>query len=191
MRPGYLVALGIGLAGVLISPVAPLLLDRTGEIQQPASSGYSRFVAPYVRALDGLTEHPGRFVVGAGSGNSERLLSTGFDTILWSPLPKAAFEYGIVAGGLLILFVLLCMLDRAPWRVVPGALVILTIVLEGGLLLPQTAYLAWLLSGLGAREEPGTAGAFAVVPLPRKLLERSWRLSVRRRNPTAGATAGP
>jgi hypothetical protein len=69
-------------------------------------------------------------------------------------IPKLAFEYGILAGGLFALFLLLALIDRTPWRVVPGSLVVMVFLLSGALLQPQTAYLAWLLSGIGASDGP-------------------------------------
>ncbi len=70
--------------------------------------------------------------------------------ILYSIIPKLVFEYGVIAGGLMILFLVLATLDRAPWRVVPATLVVMTFALSGALLQPQTAVLVWLLAGLGA-----------------------------------------
>ncbi|CAA9436325.1 MAG: hypothetical protein AVDCRST_MAG35-2922 [uncultured Quadrisphaera sp.] len=44
------------------------------------------------------------------------------------------------------------MLDRAPWPVVPGAVLFWLFFLGGNLLLPQTVALAWLLTSLFAEQ---------------------------------------
>lgn len=152
IRPAYVIGLACAVVAVLLSPVAPAFLNRTGEVNQPSSSGYARFVAPYETVSKALVADPIRYVTGAGAGNAERMLSSNNDGTLFSIVPKLAFEYGIVAGGIFVLFLLLSMLDRPPWRVVPGALVILTFFLQGGLLQPQTAFLAWTLTAAGSRE---------------------------------------
>jgi hypothetical protein len=111
-------------------------------------------VHPYTEVIRGLGEDPLRYVTGGGPGSSERLLSssrTGAgEVVLYSVIPKLAFEYGLIAGGLFILFLLFSILDGGPWRVVPGSLVVMTFVLSGGLLQPQTAALVWVFTALGS-----------------------------------------
>jgi hypothetical protein len=153
LRPGYVITFGIALVLVFLSPVADLLLNRTTEISSQNSSGYSRFVAPYQGVYDALDHDPVRYLVGAGPGMAARLLGSGYDTTLYSTLPKLVFEYGVVAGGLFSLFLVVAMLDRGPWRVVPATVLIAVVFLQGGLLQPQTAFLAWALTCLGARED--------------------------------------
>jgi hypothetical protein len=158
IRPGYVVAGVLCAVLMLLSPTASLLLDRTDEVTQPGTSGYARFVQPYAETVNGLESEPERYVTGAGPGSTERLLPSNRDgrgnDVLYSTIPKLGFEYGVIAGGLFVLFLVVAMLDRGPWRVVPGTLVVMTFVLSGGLLQPQTAYLAWVFTGLGARAAP-------------------------------------
>jgi hypothetical protein len=128
-------------------------------VSTPGTSADARFVAPYLAAWDGLNDQAVRFLIGAGPGAVDRVIpgdritANGTD-VLYGVIPKLAFEYGILAGGLFLLFLVMALIDRAPWRVVPGALVIMLFVLSGALLQPQTAYLAWLLSGIGASDGP-------------------------------------
>ncbi|NEM05908.1 hypothetical protein [Geodermatophilus normandii] len=179
IRPAHLAAGGVAAGLLFLSPAATLLLDRSGEFSQPGTSGNARFLQPYAEVLRGLEVSPLRYAVGAGPGNADRLLASardgvGFD-VLYSTLPKLVFEYGLVAGGLFLLFLLLSMLDGAPWPVVPGTLVVMTMFLSGGLLQPQTAFLAWLLTGFGAGPAPaaraaggagGTVGEGTATPRP-------------------------
>ncbi len=155
IRPGYVVA-GAALPLFLFyTSVGSFLVDRQGELSTEGTSGNARFVAPYQAAWDGLLAEPVRFLVGAGPGSVERVIPgsrVGYNgtDVLYSTVPKLAFEYGILAAGLMILFLVMATLDRAPWRVVPASLVVMTFVLSGALLQPQTAVLVWLLAGIGA-----------------------------------------
>jgi hypothetical protein len=159
LRPGYVLAAAVVLPLVLLSPVATLLLDRQGEVTEGGTSGNGRFVAPYQEAWEGLAADQTRPLIGAGPGSVDRLIPgsrvglNGSD-VVYSVIPKLAFEYGFIVGGLFAVFLLVTLLHRAPWRVVPGALVVMVFVLSGALLQPQTAVLAWLLSGLGATDRP-------------------------------------
>jgi hypothetical protein len=157
IRPVYPVSLGISVALLWFSPVAPLLLDRADETTQPGTSGYMRFVQPYTEVLTGLASETSRYVVGAGAGTAERLLASdkggiAGEAVVYTVVPKLVFEYGLLAGGLFVVFIVFTLLQRAPWRVVPAALVVFTFVLSGGLLQPATAYLAWFLSGFWSRD---------------------------------------
>lgn len=163
LRPGYLVAGVGGVAAVFLTPVGEYLLLRSDEFSDDDSSANSRFAAPYQEVLEGLYAEPSRFFVGAGAGAVERvipgrLVGVNGGDVLYSAIPKLAFEYGVLAGGLFALFLVIAMISRAPWRVIPGALVIMIFFLSGALLQPQTAYLAWLLSGIGAADPPGPPG---------------------------------
>ncbi|MBM7807019.1 hypothetical protein JOD57_002856 [Geodermatophilus bullaregiensis] len=154
LRPSYVITGGTVAAVLLLSPVADFLLDRQSEFGTSGSSANSRFVAPYREAWEGLVAEPVRFLVGAGPGSVDRLINgtpIGMD-ILYGTLPKLLFEYGILAGGLFLLFLVFAVLDRTPWRVVPGSVLVMIFLLSGALLQPQTAVLAWLLTGIGTSE---------------------------------------
>lgn len=149
---------------VLQSPLAKFLLGRQSEITTPGTSGNARFVAPYMEAWKGLLADPTRFFVGGGPGSVDRIIpgrkvTVNGGDVLYSVLPKLTFEYGVLVGGFFALFLVLAMTDRSPWRVIPGALVVMVFVLSGALLQPQTAYVAWLLSGIGASSVPGPGHA--------------------------------
>ncbi len=161
IRPAYLLATSVGAVGLLVwTPAGGLLLNRSDEVAQPDSSGYARFVAPYLEVREGLASEPVRYLIGAGPGTVERLLTSNRNgmgvEVLYSVIPKLAFEYGLIAGGLVALFVLAGMLDRAPWRVVPATAALMIFFLSGALLQPQTAFLAWILTGLGSTDDPST-----------------------------------
>lgn len=153
LGPGTLLAGGAAACAVLVSPVFPLLLARVGEAAQTGSSGYLRFVQPYTEVAAGLEAAPLRYLLGAGPGSAQRLLESSEggelgQAVVYAIIPKAIFEYGVVAGGVLVLFIVLAVVDRAPWPVVPGAVLVVLFVLGGNLLAPQTVVVAWLLTSL-------------------------------------------
>jgi hypothetical protein len=194
VRPLYLLAVGSGLALLWFSPVAPLLLDRADETSQRGTSGYLRFVQPYTEVLQGLAQETSRYLVGAGGGSSERLLASdkggvAGEAVVYTVVPKLAFEYGVIAGGVFLLLIVFTLLHRAPWRVVPGAVVFLTFVLTGGLLQPATAYLAWFLTGfwttdpVSSTEETGSTA-------PEQVSSHPTSRSVDRHPLPAGSASG-
>jgi hypothetical protein len=161
LRPTYVATGAVVAAVFLFSPVSDFLLRRQDEFAEGGTSANSRFVAPYIEAWEGLQAEPLRFLVGAGPGSVDRLINgvaIGAD-VLYGTLTKLAFEYGILAGGLFVLFLVLAVVDRTPWRVVPGALLVMVFLLSGALLQPQTAVLVWLFSGIGATEGPRTSAS--------------------------------
>lgn len=157
IRPVHLVALAAATLGVSVSPVAPLLLRRVDETSQVGSSGNLRFVQPYAEVAQALRDEPFRLLVGFGAGSVERMLTSGREggePVVYTIVPKLVFEYGLLAGGLFILFIVVAVLDRGSWRVVPGSILVMIFVLSGSLLQPHTVFVAWLLTGLWT-DQPG------------------------------------
>jgi hypothetical protein len=155
VRLSYLLVGVVAPVLAFVSPVGSYILARSGEFNEQGTSGDARFNAPYEAVWKALQDEPSRFLVGAGPGSVERIIPGARITVngtdvLYSVIPKLAFEYGIVAGGLFALFLVMAAVDRAPWRVVPATMIVMIFVLSGALLQPQTAVLVWLLSGIGA-----------------------------------------
>jgi hypothetical protein len=158
IRPAYVIAGAVALTLVLLSPAASLLLQRSDEVSASGSSGNARFVTPYTIALGLLHDDPYLYATGAGPGMAYDVVgSVGPLDANFTILPKLVLEYGLIAGGVFMLFIVFSLLDGVAWRVVPGALVIALFLLSGALLQPQTATLAWLLTGLGSARSPWPA----------------------------------
>lgn len=159
LRPGY-VALGIAAVGaLLLTPFADGLLGRVEEFGRNGSSASLRFVQPYTETLSGLDREPSRFYVGAGPGASERLLLSDRGgalgaAVTYTTAPKLTFEYGLGAGGLFMLFLVVALFRRAPLPVLPASLFVMTWILSGALLQPHTTLLVWLLSVLWPKGGP-------------------------------------
>ena len=165
IKPSYLVAGILGLAIVFATPAANILLDRRDETSQQGSSGYIRFVQPFTEVSSGLAEDPSRYVVGAGSGASDRLLESsakGGDgaAVVYGIAPKMAFEYGLISAFLFIAFLLISIMRGPPLPVLPTCIVIMIFFLSGSLLQPHTIVLAWLLTSVWG--PPVTVGVSAL-----------------------------
>ena len=188
IRPGHVVAAAVVGIAVIASPVGSLLLSRVNETSEVGSSGYLRFVQPYSEVAEGLEAVPIRYLTGAGAGEVERKLSSAKDgmagqAVVYPIAPKLAFEYGLIAAGLFVLFIVMSLLDRGPWRVVPGSVIVMIFFLSGSLLQPHTAYLAWLLAGLWTGQDP--------LRLRRRTHDRTRRRSPVPATPLAVPGTGP
>lgn len=152
IRPSYVVAGAVGLVIVFQTPAAEFLLDRRDETTQQGSSGYLRFVQPYTEVAAGLKEEPARYVTGAGPGTADRLLesarSNAGEAVVYTIGPKLVFEYGLAAGVLFVVFILVAILRGPPMKALPGAIIVMIFFLSGSLLQPHTVVTAWLLTSL-------------------------------------------
>ena len=156
IRPSMVALAALGVVALLVSPYAAPLLSRTAEVSDSTSSLSLRFVEPYLQVAQGLEASPGRYLIGAGSGTAERLLENDREgsglAVVYTVAPKLLFEYGMLAGSLFLMFFLVTLLRRGPYRVIPGSLVVMLGFLSGSLLQPHSLLLAWLLTAVWARE---------------------------------------
>jgi hypothetical protein len=151
IRPSYLIAGILGLVVVFSTPAANILLDRRAETSQSGSSGSLRFVQPYDEVSRGLAEDPLRYVIGAGAGASDRLLESdraGGEAVVYTIPAKTAFEYGLVATVLFLLFLLLSIYRGLAMPVLPTVVMFMIFFLSGSLLQPHTVFTAWLLTSI-------------------------------------------
>lgn len=121
-------ALLAGAVAVLAPDIAETLQSRMGEIQQPGTSGFERFITPFWLLNDVLTNAPAAFLLGIGGGTAEHLsLSYAYDVN--TPI-KILIEYG---APVLVLYVALFVTAQRTTRqsvIVFPALVLL--MLTGG-----------------------------------------------------------
>lgn len=163
VRPAYAAAGAAAVAVVLLTPASSLLLERSGETGQQGSSGSLRFVEPFQQVDRGLEADRTRWVVGAGPGGSERLLESqrggrAGRAVVYTIAPKLTFEYGLPAAVLFCGFIVVAVLRRPVFDVVPPAVVAWLFFLSGSLLQPHTVVLAWLLTSAWGVQLPGRAG---------------------------------
>lgn len=160
LRARHLISLGLVIAVltaaviVALTPIGPLLEGRVGEFNQQGTSGSLRFVQPWSEVATGLEGDDQRYVIGSGAGSVQRELTFSFSApVVYPVIPKAVYEYGVIAGGLFTLFIVVAMLDRMPWRVVPGTALVMVFFLSGNLLHPQTVLVVWLLTSVWTEQE--------------------------------------
>jgi hypothetical protein len=153
IRGSYVIAGVLGLIIVFQTPAADLLLSRSNETSQQGSSGYLRFVQPYEEVGKGLTQDASRYLVGAGAGSSERLLTSDRDgkagvAVVYGIAPKLGFEYGLIAAVIFVSFLLVSILRGPPLPVLPTSIIFMIFFLSGSLLQPNTIFTAWLLTSI-------------------------------------------
>jgi hypothetical protein len=157
LRPAYLAVAAVAVAVAIASPAADLLSSRSAEVSDPTSSLALRFVLPYEQVAVGMAEQPVRWLVGAGPGSSDRVLESDRDAaglaVVYTVPTKLIFEYGLLAGALFLVFLLVSLLRAPPFVVIPGTLVVLLALLGGYLGSPHAMWVAWLLSVVWGRGE--------------------------------------
>jgi hypothetical protein len=125
----------LALGGVLVStPYGQLLIARSGEAQEEGSSASQRAIQPYAELWPEWATDTRLAVLGGGAGSSQRVIDVhpmGGDLLV--PLPgKIFYDYGLIAGLVLALFLVYCYLDGpsltvaftmfvSMWTVQPGS----------------------------------------------------------------------
>ncbi len=161
-------AAAIVAASFILPTITADLFDRTGELSQPGSSGYARFVTPFMALGHVLHDAPWTLVTGLGPGASQDLLLP-FKYTLNTPV-KIVMEYGVF-GLSMYLGVILMARRSARQRALLVPLMVL-LMFTGGyqefppILLPVLliATVAVLREGGTPRQAPSARGAPARVP---------------------------
>lgn len=152
IRPGMVLLAVVTATIFVLSPYAEPLLERTDEVETSDSSLSLRFVAPYREVVNGLSQEPVRYLVGAGPGSAERVLENAREgsglAVVYTVVPKIIFEYGLIGGSLFLAFFLATILRRPRSAVLPGTLAVMLLFLSGSLLQPHTLLIAWLLAAV-------------------------------------------
>ncbi len=102
----------LGLVTVVLSAFTPfgrLLLNRTTELQTGNSSASLRALQPYTILSPKWTEHLSGVLLGYGPGSSQRMVADLNILGLLVPSPiKVFFDYGLIGGSVLAVFILGC-----------------------------------------------------------------------------------
>ncbi|MVA77263.1 hypothetical protein GC722_14705 [Auraticoccus sp. F435] len=119
---------GVALA---TTAVGASVLSRIGEGRQERSSLSLRAVEPYQHLLPVWLQDPWVVLFGRGAGSSQRVVSDLSINGLLVPTPaKLLFDYGLVAGALLLALVVVAHL-RSPVPALGAALVVSLLGLQG------------------------------------------------------------
>ena len=121
-------ALALAVISLVLPAVGDALLGRTGELSQPGSSGYDRFVTPIMALQAVLHAAPWTFFTGVGPGGSTQL-SVPFFYTLNTPI-KILLEYGVF--GLLAYLGLLVAGTRTRGQMILLAPLLVLLLFTGG-----------------------------------------------------------
>ena len=125
------VALGAAVVAML-SPIGSLMLARATEFQSGNSSTNLRALEPYAELLPRWTDDLSGLLVGWGPGSSQRVVSDTNIAGLLVPSPaKVFFDYGLIAGVVLTVFILSCYWG-GPSRTFALSLVLSLWILQSG-----------------------------------------------------------
>lgn len=116
-------------------------LIRMKEFGAEGSSAHIRFIAPYLVMWKILNTDA--FLGGMGAGAATELsdvYSANFPVI-----PKLLIEYGVIAGTIFTLFLLICFFHKKRTFTLTFSAAVMFFVLSGSLLQPQSVYLLYLL----------------------------------------------
>lgn len=156
----------IALFGSVVAPeYIESVLRRTSELESNQTSGFIRFISPYMMVVD-ATADP-RSILGFGPGTAERFDSIGYEYGV-NALTKILIEYGMPGLGLYVLLLFSCFY-RADMRAL-SAIGFFWFIFGGGYhLTPAVVYtLATLLAwGPGAVSRSAATSASFAAPLGR------------------------
>jgi hypothetical protein len=97
------------LTAAVLTPFGSLLIDRSSEFGSSGSSASLRALQPYQFLADDWRATFSGFVLGHGPGSSQRLVTDSNIVGLLVPSPaKVFFEYGLLPGCLLAIFMIGC-----------------------------------------------------------------------------------
>ena len=160
---------GLAIGALLVSPLGSTYLARAKEVTIPSSSGYQRFIAPYTHMWSILSnESWTRVLVGQGAGFADRnaasIQALTRLPLTSPPIAKLLEEYGLVAGGLFLGFLVYVLLARVPDSTMAVTILVFFFLLSGSLLQTQTVFVCWFFTSLFAHH----GRSHGVVALPYK-----------------------
>ena len=147
LRPLFFVCLLVAVPMGVVTASSIGLLDniqhRSGEFSQEGTSGYQRFVAPFVIIGDAIASPGGEALFGRGAGNMLRAAN-----IAWNPVSKAFGEYGLIFTVVWFLLLVIGMFGRGVPFIVSWMLFMQYHLLNGSFLVPLFTIYCVLLTGL-------------------------------------------
>lgn len=103
---------GVGIVaviGAIASPIGALMIERTTEFQSADSSTNLRALEPYAALIPQWIHDLDGLILGWGAGSSQRIVNDTNIVGLLVPSPaKIFFDYGLIAGSVLAIFILSC-----------------------------------------------------------------------------------
>lgn len=180
-----MVAIGGSLA---YTPYGQALLARSGEAQNEGSSASQRAIQPYAELWPEWSTDLRTAVLGGGAGSSQRFIDVrpmGGDLLV--PLPaKILYDYGLVAGIVLALFLLYCYLDGPSLTIAFTMFVSMWTVQPGSNIPVFILPLLLLVTFWAPRSEPRLEDVRRHRPTPQEVFRRMRAARPRRLERTVG-----
>jgi hypothetical protein len=133
--------------------------SRTGEFEDPAASGFARYVAPFWLAGDYIhSATPGALLLGNGPGTAAAFASASWYSSTTGTWIKLFYEYGLMGSLVLILFFAGCLKETLCPKLIVAALIFSYFFLSGSLLSTPFLILMVVLLTLGGREAANPIG---------------------------------
>lgn len=106
LRPYLLPGMALAIVS-LMTPFGPSVLTRLGDEGRSGSSASLRSIEPYLYLLPQWTNDPAAVLFGRGAGSSRWVTDNlGIPGLLVPSVAKVLFDYGLLAGALLLLLIL-------------------------------------------------------------------------------------
>jgi hypothetical protein len=154
LRP-YALSAAVGLAVLVTTPIGRGLLGRVTEVFTTGSSANLRAVMPYQYLWHTWADHVGFVLLGGGPGSSQVLVTNSAIEGLLIPTPiKIFFDYGLLAGGVLAAFIVLCYIGGPSRSLAVSLFVSLWGLQPGTTVAVLLAPLLLLVSWWSPRESP-------------------------------------
>jgi hypothetical protein len=154
------------------------LIDRVGEFSSTNSSGFARFISPFLMLRDFVLVSPGKMLFGLGPGSIEGVEKAATTLAYLSHDPtwiKVVLEYGLIAATLFFTFIASAFFQGSRDRMLAAALLFFYLFLGGYLLNGFVnclfmALVVWHSQPFAARRSAGGRREFRnrrVLPPPR------------------------
>lgn len=135
-------------AALAALPFVQALFTRIQGASDDQSAGL-RAVQPYLDLWPSWSSQPVTALLGGGAGSSQRVVDLGVFTALVPVPAKIFYDYGLIAGGVLAIFLLFCYLD-APSATLPLTLLVSLWSVQPGTNVPVFAIPVILLATMWA-----------------------------------------
>lgn len=157
-------ALGVALVVVLVAAgLFDYFFSRLGEFGTEGTSGYGRFVEPYLYTARHAFTGLGEFLFGAGMGNATNVGDYN-KTMVLSPVAKSVLEVGVPAAVAWLLYFHVAMLRSvAPFPIVL-VLLLQYDLMNGSLIVPIHVVYCYLLAGAMVQGVPVARPTAARMP---------------------------
>jgi hypothetical protein len=165
----FLVGLAL-IAGLMASSgllPSEYYVERAGELSEPGTSGFARFVSPFYVFDDFALRSPTTFLFGYGPGAFTQLTENSAVEFYDPGWIKVFIELGLVGFAAFTVFFAICVYQSTRSYLVVAGMLFYYYILDAPVLVPQLSFLLFALCVLPVCIEPRSEAA-TTEPLPLK-----------------------